>query len=69
MKKLIAGLAMVACIAACKSAESTSVGDTNDPSMPAKEECGGCPGMKAEGAKADCSAKKAECCPSQKPQG
>lgn len=68
MKKILAGFAFVACIAACKSTETTAVGDSNDPSMPAKEECGPCP-MKAEASKGECSAKKAECCPSQKPQG
>lgn len=77
MKKLIAGLALVALVTACKSSSNASVTDPNDASMPKSECKSSCEGMKecSTEAKAECSTMKKECsgakaeCPSQKPQG
>lgn len=74
MKQLILGVALVACVAACKSSQNTSVADPNPASMP-KKECSAGPcsekaKMECGEAKMECSTeKKASCCPSQKPQG
>ncbi|MBK7876920.1 MAG: hypothetical protein IPJ77_14435 [Planctomycetes bacterium] len=70
MKNLILGLALVACVAACKSSSNASVTDPSGANMPKAECKSSCEGMKeCSGAqKAECSGAKAECC-KEKPQG
>jgi hypothetical protein len=71
MKQIILGVALVACFAACKSSQNTSVSDPNSANMPKKECTGGaCPAGECSGkAKAECSGAKADCCSKEKPQG
>lgn len=66
MKQLILGVALVACVAACKSSQNSSVTDPNSANMPKKECTGGACGEKA---KMECSGQKADCCNKEKPQG
>lgn len=67
MKQLILGLALVACVVACKSSSNTSVTDPANANMPKAE----CEGMKecSGAAKTECSGQKSECCNKAKPQG
>ena len=71
MKQLILGIALVACVVACKSSSNASVTDPNNANMPKSECKASCEGMKecSGAAKTECSGQKSECCNKAKPQG
>lgn len=67
MKSMIAALAIVACMAACKT-EKTSVSDPSSATMP-KAECSGTCHDQA-GAAGQCTGQQKACCQEKaKPQG